>query len=51
VLIAARDSLYIGSTWLSLLNPDATIDALFPEADRQLIAREKQADIDAWGTD
>lgn len=49
VLIIAQDSSYIGGVWLALLDKDATIDGLFPESDRELIAKENQAAIDAWG--
>lgn len=49
ILVLAHDDLHIGSEWLALLPLTESIETLFDEETRQLIAREREAEQVAWG--
>jgi len=49
ILVLAHDSLYIGSTWLALLPLTEDIETLFDAETRELVARERAAEMAAWG--
>ncbi len=49
ILILAHDGLCIGSDWLALLPLSENIETLFDTETRELIARERKAEVIAWG--
>jgi hypothetical protein len=49
ILVIATDGLCIGSDWLALLPLTENIETLFDTETKELLARERQAEIDAWG--
>ena len=48
ILVLAHDSSYIGSEWLALLPLTETIESLFDQETRDLLAREREAERMAW---
>jgi hypothetical protein len=50
ILVLAQSSHLIFSEWLALLPLSESIETLFDEPTRQLIAREREAELAAWGS-
>jgi hypothetical protein len=48
ILILSQDGKCIGSDWLALLPTTADVETLFDEESRQLLARERKAEQEAW---
>lgn len=50
ILIIARDSPGIGGVWVALLDPSENIETYFSASTREFLRVERQAAVDAWGS-
>jgi hypothetical protein len=51
ILIKSNDRHCIGGNWVAILDAGESIEPLLVPEDREMLARERQADLDAWGPD
>jgi hypothetical protein len=49
VLITAESSRFIGSAWLAYLDGTDSLESLLSPADQEFLARERAAEVAAWG--